>query len=249
MALNSLDVQNKTFNIKFRGYNRQEVDEFLEIVIRDYNEMAQRIKDQERDIKTMQVRLNDFDNMKETLNRSILVAQETADSVKLQAESNAERINRDAAQRGEQILNATHSEARQILQSTYDEARRLVHESDELKRGMRSYYQRITMLMEGQLANIKSSDWDEILKPSPIYVGDTEEKLREIIEHTSQNFMPINDKGEEIQRVGDRAPETLESFTNALNSETSNDSPDISSAIQEPVEVEHESSEHDSKAV
>lgn len=246
MALNSLDVQNKTFNVKFRGYNRQEVDEFLEIVIRDYDEMTQRIKDQERDIKMMQVRLNDFDNMKDSLNRSILVAQETADNVKLQAESNAERINRDAAQRGEQMLNATHREARQILQSTYDEARRLVHESDELKRGMRSYYQRITMLMEGQLANIKSSDWEEILKPSPIYVGDTEEKLREIIEHTSQNFMPINDRGEEIERVGKRAPETLESFANALNPEISELQTDASTESEEIIDSPEEQTESES---
>ncbi|GAB2026669.1 DivIVA domain-containing protein [Lactovum odontotermitis] len=218
MPLNSLDIRNKNFNTRFRGYDRQEVDEFLEIVIRDYDEMTQKIKDNDRTIKSMQERLTDFDNMKDSLNRSILVAQDTADNVKAQAEANAERINRDASQRGDQILEATNREARQILQSTYDEARRLVNESDELKRGMRSYYQRITMLIEGQLANIKSSDWEETLKPSPIYVGDTEEKLREIIEHTNQNFFPINEKGEEIVREGEKAPETLESFAQALSS-------------------------------
>lgn len=217
MALNSLDIQNKTFTTKFRGYDRQEVDEFLEIVIRDYDEMTQKIKDNDREIKSMKERLKDFDNMKESLNRSILVAQETADNVKAQAESEAERISRNASQRGDQILEATHREARQILQSTYDEARRLVNESDELKRGMRSYYQRVTMLIEGQLANIKSTDWEETLKPSPIYVGDTEEKLRDIIEHTNQNFFPINEKGEEIVREGEKAPETLESFAQALS--------------------------------
>ncbi|MDR0299669.1 MAG: DivIVA domain-containing protein [Streptococcaceae bacterium] len=234
MALNSLDVQNKTFNAKFRGYDRQEVDEFLEIIIRDYDEMTQKIKDQERDIKAMQERLTDFDNMKDSLNRSILVAQETADNVKTQAELNAGRINREAGQRADQIVDASHREARQILQSTYDEARRLVNESDELKRGMRSYYQRITMLMEGQLANIKSSDWEEILKPSPIYVGDTEEKLRDIIEHTNQNFMPINEKGEEVVREGEKAPETLESFANALNPETITVMPETVEVKEEP---------------
>lgn len=217
MTLSSLDVLNKTFSQKMRGYDRQEVDEFLDIVTKDYEEMAQKIKNQDREIKSMAERLSDFTNMKDSLNRSIIIAQETADNVKSQAESNATRIHREASQRAEQTLETSHREARKILRDTYDEARRLVNESDELKRGMRNYYQRVTMLIEGQLASIKSSDWEEILRPSPIYVGDTEEKLREIIEHTNQNFNPIDENGEAIQRQGEKAPETLDSFANALN--------------------------------
>ncbi|MFV0555954.1 MAG: DivIVA domain-containing protein [Lactovum sp.] len=217
MTLSSLDVVNKTFSQKMRGYDRQEVDEFLEIVIKDYEEMAQKIKNQEREIKSMNERLSDFTNMKESLNRSIIIAQETADNVKSQAEANATRIRQEASQRAEQTLEKTHREARKILRDTYDEARRLVNESDELKRGMRNYYQRTTMLIEGQLASIKSSDWEEILRPSPIYVGDTEEKLREIIEHTNQHFLPVNERGEVIQRSGEKSEETLDSFAQALN--------------------------------
>jgi cell division initiation protein len=217
MALNSLDVQNKTFNLQFRGYHKQEVDEFLQIIVNDYDEMSQKIKDNEREIKTLTERLRDFDNMKDSLNKSIIVAQDTADNMKNQAEADATRVIREGKQKSDLILDAAQREARQVLQSTYDEARRLVNESDGLKRGMRSYYQRITMLIEGQLANIKSTEWEETLKPSPIYVGDSEEKLREIIEHTNQAFSPINENGEEIENREGTAPETLETFANALN--------------------------------
>ena len=217
MALTSNDIQGIQFTGRFRGYDKQEVDKFLDDISADYEEMAKTINDQEKDIKAMKQRLEDFDNMKESLNRSILVAQETADNVKAQAEANSERILKDATQRRDQIMSATQREARHILQTTYDEARKLVNESDELKRGMRSYYQRITMLIEGQLANIKSSEWEETLKPSPVYVGDTEEKLREIIEHTGSTFPAIDEKGEEVEREGETAPETLESFEKALN--------------------------------
>ncbi|MDR0200397.1 MAG: DivIVA domain-containing protein [Streptococcaceae bacterium] len=217
MALNSLDVQNKTFNLQFRGYHKQEVDEFLQIIVNDYDEMTQRIKDNERELKTLQERLRDFDNMKDSLNKSIIVAQDTAENMKAQAEAGSRRIQRDAQQKSDMILDSAQREAREVLQNTYDEARRLVNESDELKRGMRSYYQRITMLIEGQLANIKSTEWEETLKPNPIYVGDSEEKLREIIEHTNQAFHPINDQGEELPPRQGTAPETLESFESALN--------------------------------
>ena len=56
MTLNSLDVQNKTFNPQFRGFSKHEVDEFLDIVVRDYDEFAQTIKDQERELKALRER-------------------------------------------------------------------------------------------------------------------------------------------------------------------------------------------------
>ena len=40
MTLNSLDVQNKTFNPQFRGFSKHEVDEFLDQVIQDYEAYA-----------------------------------------------------------------------------------------------------------------------------------------------------------------------------------------------------------------
>lgn len=217
MALNSLDIQNKTFNLQFRGYHKQEVDEFLQIVVNDYDEVVQKNKDNERELKILRERLRDFDNMKESLNRSILVAQDTADHMRAKAEADSQRVVSETQQRSDEILAAAQREARQVLQSTYDEARRLINESDELKRGMRSYYQRVSMLIEGQLASIKSTEWEDALKPSPIYIADSEEKLREIIEHTNQVFQPINEKGEVIEHRENTAPETLESFAQALN--------------------------------
>lgn len=33
MAITALDIKDKQFTTKFRGYNRQEVDEFLDIIV------------------------------------------------------------------------------------------------------------------------------------------------------------------------------------------------------------------------
>src|SRR5574337_225380 len=63
MTLNSLDVQNKTFNPQFRGFSKHEVDEFLDIVVRDYDEFAQTIKDQERELKALRERVKYFDHV------------------------------------------------------------------------------------------------------------------------------------------------------------------------------------------
>ena len=41
-----IDIDKKEFSRDKKGYNSREVDEFLDIVVRDYDEFAQTIKDQ-----------------------------------------------------------------------------------------------------------------------------------------------------------------------------------------------------------
>ena len=41
MSLNSLDIQNKVFETKMRGYNKIDVDDFLDLIIRDYDEFSE----------------------------------------------------------------------------------------------------------------------------------------------------------------------------------------------------------------
>lgn len=53
------EILDKEFKIDARGYRPQEVDKFLDMVIRDYTEFLNTIKHQEREIKD----LND-DNLK-----------------------------------------------------------------------------------------------------------------------------------------------------------------------------------------
>lgn len=47
------DILEKEFKIDTRGYRPQEVDKFLDIIIRDYEEMTSIIKDLEKDKKDL----------------------------------------------------------------------------------------------------------------------------------------------------------------------------------------------------
>ena len=164
MALNSLDVQNKTFNTQMRGYNKHEIEEFLDIVVRDYDEFAQKIKDQERELKALRERVKYFDDMKDSLNKSIVVAQDAADNLRVQAQSESNSIIAEASQKGQLIIEAAKKEAGTILNQASDDARRLVRDTDDLKRKMRLYHQRMTSIIEAQLASIHSEDWQDTLE-------------------------------------------------------------------------------------
>ena len=61
MALTALDIKDKTFKLKFRGYDEEEVNEFLDIVVDNYEDLVRRNHEQENKIK---VSLSDLGSFK-----------------------------------------------------------------------------------------------------------------------------------------------------------------------------------------
>ena len=53
IVLTSRDILEKEFKIDTRGYRPQEVDRFLDVVIKDYEEMNSIIRDLEREKKQL----------------------------------------------------------------------------------------------------------------------------------------------------------------------------------------------------
>ena len=53
IALSTQDILNKDFHIDARGYRPQEVDKFLDMIIKDYTEFTTIIKRQESEIRAL----------------------------------------------------------------------------------------------------------------------------------------------------------------------------------------------------
>lgn len=232
MSLNSLDVQNKTFSTKVRGYNKTDVDDFLDLIIRDYDEFAEKIKDQERELKSLRERVESFEGMKDSLNKSIVVAQSAADNLKEHAINEANGITGEAGQKAQYILEAAKKEAGVILSSASDDARRLVKETDELKRKMRIYHQRMALMVESQLEGIKSHEWEEILKPTATYIGDGVEKLKEIIETHDGNTVQISQTVTEVSAILDAQEEANQTDETVATNNSTNTDNTVSDSIE-----------------
>lgn len=61
MTLTALEIKDKSFGTKFRGYDVEEVDEFLDIVVRDYEDLVRENHEKEAKIRNLEERLTYFD--------------------------------------------------------------------------------------------------------------------------------------------------------------------------------------------
>ena len=203
MALTPLDIQNKTFPTKMRGYNQDEVDDFLDLVVRDYEELTQRNRELEKAVKHSEEKLEYFNELKDALNQSIIVAQDTADKVKTSAskesevivtsaQNKADELVANAEKRAHQLTTDAEEKARKILTDATEKARQLATETEDLKKKTRVFHQRISLMLESQLEQVKSPEWDEILQPFSSYVTDSHEVIKEVLAKQLDNETDVN---------------------------------------------------------
>lgn len=153
MPLSPLDIHNKEFTRGFRGYAEDEVNEFLDQIIKDYEIILREKKDLEEKIKMMTDQMNHYNSMEDTLQKSIVVAQEAAGEVRRNSEKEAKLIVKEAEKNADRIINDALSKARKVT-----------IEIDELKKQSKVFRNRFKMLVEAQLDLLNTDDWDHLLE-------------------------------------------------------------------------------------
>lgn len=214
MALTPLDIQNKTFSTKFKGYNQDEVDDFLDQVTKDYEDAVQKNREMEKSLKHAEEKLEYFNELKDALNQSIIIAQDTADKVKTSAnkesevivtsaENKANELVTSAQTKANNLVTAAQEKAKEILTDATDKARQLASETDDLKKKTRVFHQRLSLMLEAQLEQVKTEEWDELLKPFSSYVSDSHEVIKEVLAKELDNSedTAVNSENETISEV------------------------------------------------
>ncbi len=196
MPLTPLDIHNKEFSRRLRGYDEDEVNEFLDQVIKDYEGLIRENKDLQNQLLAVQERLDHFANLEETLSKTIIVAQEAADELKNNAKKEAQLIIKESEKNADRIINESLSKARKVSM-----------EVEELKKQASIYRTRFRTLVEAQLELLSQDGWDAL-----------ENQTREL-ERTSSERQERNERDREQwnrERQDEREPEENRSVSGDL---------------------------------
>ncbi|MFQ5449370.1 MAG: DivIVA domain-containing protein [Nitrospinaceae bacterium] len=141
MRLNYLDILEQCFREKFRGYSKQEVDTFLQLVADDFKDMAEEIQQLKKEIEgkdtllqDLKARLKENPNgggpsqitpeiLKEKAKRIILLAREQAEQQKKRADSELTLLKKE--------IQRLRQEKTNLIQTLKDTARQQL---DRLKK-------------------------------------------------------------------------------------------------------------------
>lgn len=234
MAITALDIKDKQFTTKFRGYNEQEVDEFLDIIVDDYEDLVRDNRELSTRVKELEEKLAYFDEMKESLSQSVILAQETAEKVKASAADESANLINKANFNATHLIEEAKSKASEILRDATDEAKRVAIETEELKRQSRVFHQRLLAAVEGQLNLANAPEWGELLQPTAIYLQNSDAAFKEVVEKVLDEHVPDSndaasfdatrqftpDEMAELQRRVAESNKQVEDFSNPDIDET-----------------------------
>lgn len=145
--LTPLDLYNKEFKKGFRGYNEEEVDEFLDKVAKDYEKLYRDNIELKETIERLSSKLEHYQHIEETLHSTLVIAQETAEEVKLNAKREMELMTREAQLRADKMVEEAMSKVR-----------RMSTEVEEMQRSYLVFRTRFRTMLHAQLEIIGKTE-------------------------------------------------------------------------------------------
>jgi len=149
MQMTPLDIRNKTFRKGVRGYQCQEVEKFLEAVSQEFESAYTENFELREKTKCLEAEVSHYRQLENTLQQTLVLAQQTAEEVKKAARHEAELLLKEA----EHEKQSKVSEAQKKWEEIHEEIQGLSRNRDLLRTQLKSF-----LLAHLDLANLQSQN-------------------------------------------------------------------------------------------
>ena len=137
----------RKFNTSFPGYNKSEVNSFVSNVTDEYENMLNNLKIRDKEIESLKKELEHYKNIERTLNRALIIAEESSNNIKKVAYDESKVIIEEAKKNATRIIN-----------NALIKAEKIDSEATSLKNQVIRYKKRYKNLLEEQLDEVEKLD-------------------------------------------------------------------------------------------
>lgn len=139
MRITPLDIQQRQFPIKFRGFDVEEVYAFLEIVREDMEDLLRENASLKEQVHRIENQIKEYRDMETTLRETLITAQQMVEDYKTNSRKEAELLIKEAELRAEQILDGAQEKVVKIHEDIVDLKGIRRHFKEEVKRLIESH--------------------------------------------------------------------------------------------------------------
>jgi cell division initiation protein len=144
MRITPLDIQQKTFPTQMlRGFEREEVYSFLELVREEMEELLRENASLKEQLSRADSQLQEFNNMNSTLRDTLVTTQQMVEEYKANSRKEADLIIREAESRADEIIKAAQERAVKIHEDIVELKGIRRHFKEEVKRLIESHMKMI----------------------------------------------------------------------------------------------------------
>ncbi|MGH4140966.1 DivIVA domain-containing protein [Clostridium sp.] len=114
MRMTAMDINNKEFKKGLRGYNADEVDEFLDKISEEYEIMYKENSTLREKASFLQEKLDHHVKIEATIQNTLVLAQNAAEQAKFSAQKESELIIRSANDSSQRMVDKAHDDVLKI---------------------------------------------------------------------------------------------------------------------------------------
>lgn len=140
MALTPVDISNKEFPVRVRGYDRDAVDDFLDRVVQEFEQLIRENASLREQITSLTERLEQYQNLEQTINRTLVLAEQAAEEIKESARREADLL-----------LNQTRAQVERMLENGQAKTRQIMTDNSDLIRVIETLRSQVRALLQSQL--------------------------------------------------------------------------------------------------
>lgn len=129
------------------GYNKNEVNKFVNDVIIEVESMISKLKEKDRKIEELTKTIEKYNNIELTINKTILMAENTSNEMKKLAKEEAENL-----------INEAKKNASRIVNEALLEAEKTQIESIRLKKNIVIFKKKLKIILENQIDMVNEID-------------------------------------------------------------------------------------------
>ena len=138
------------FSTSLNGYSKFEVDKFVSDVRKNYEDVLNKLKTANEEIDNLKCELKRYKDLESTLNRAIVVANDTANQMR-----------RTSQREADSIINEARRHASKIVNDALIKAQKAENDAETLKRRVEIYKRKITQIMDEEKEMIEQIDPNE----------------------------------------------------------------------------------------
>lgn len=139
MRITPLDIQQKQFSTRFRGFDMEEVDSFLELIREEMEELLRENANLREEARRYERQLKEYKNIEATLKDTLMATQQMAKEYKENARKEAELIRKEAELKAEEMIKQAQEKVVKIHEDITDLKGVRRHFKEELRRLIESH--------------------------------------------------------------------------------------------------------------
>jgi cell division initiation protein len=146
MKISPMDIQRQEFGQQWRGYDRDEVRTYLNIVAEEVAALQRERDSLDQQVQNMQGLLDEHRQREAILKNTLLTAQRVSDEIKEVARKQSENVVKEAEMQADRLLELAQTRAHEVERGILD----LRAHRTSLRTDIRAFITRLTHLLDLQ---------------------------------------------------------------------------------------------------